>query len=866
VILLYRYERRLVSRPLGGTLLLLRLAVVGAVFVTLLEPVVDWTIDRSRTGRVVVSLDVSDSMTTVDRQADADELSCWARALGLLPGGTKRPSEDIASPPAARDLEPPEAAEPPGPMPPGPPATSPVAEAALQKTAFETVAGLTRKEIARRLIVEGEQSLQKRLAELAVVELQVFAGAAATASTESFNDAIAQPGEAVNPGASHLWNGTTPVAPAAGHAPLAGVVLFTDGLDNMAVDPTQLLSRMKTFPVPVYPVLMGSRHRPRDLAVGQLEYPEMLYRNDKGVLRAQLRVSGFENVPVEVTLEHLGRPDRSQTQSVTPVGRSVDVEFELEGDELGKQPYSLRIAPQADETRVDNNERRFAVNVIDDECRVLIVEGGPRWEFRFLDAALTRDEHILVDRVLFEQPYLGALPETFFPRTLPLPENAAGLPETPFAKYDAVVIGDVPEEKLGPAAWTLLDRFVRQEGGTLVLTAGKQHFPRAHRSPQVAALLPVENLRELEPNGPEGLAPPSIRGFHLQLTPEGARQQFLQFTGHALPASVQDGPAPEPVAPQDRLRIWDALPGHGWGLLGTARPAATILATLRDPQHPGGLEFDRAHALMAYHYVGAGQVLWIGIDSTWRWRHRVGDQYHHRFWGQLVRWAAEFRASAGNEHVRFGPDRAEIDHGDEVLFQARWSQHVLAQFPQLKARAEVYALGDAAAGGPGSAGASPRPGTGSPVRPPSVAPGGVPAGPADPVMTVDLVPSEERTTVFEGKAVGLPPGEYRVVLAVEQADLGAEPIAFELAVHAKLTTELAELTANRELLEEVASATGGRLFLPDEVHQIPDLFTDVTQHDTRRGEILLWNHWGVLAVCLMLLSLEWLLRKWNGLP
>ena len=31
-----------------------------------------------------------------------------------------------------------------------------------------------------------------------------------------------------------------------------------------------------------------------------------------------------------------------------------------------------------------------------------------------------------------------------------------------------------------------------------------------------------------------------------------------------------------------------------------------------------------------------GKVLFVGLDSTWRWRYKAGDTYHHRFWGQLV--------------------------------------------------------------------------------------------------------------------------------------------------------------------------------------------------------------------------------------
>ena len=51
---------------------------------------------------------------------------------------------------------------------------------------------------------------------------------------------------------------------------------------------------------------------------------------------------------------------------------------------------------------------------------------------------------------------------------------------------------------------------------------------------------------------------------------------------------------------------------------------------------------------------GFGKVVYVGIDSTWRWRFKKGDTYNHRFWSQVIRWAASDRALvAGNEFVRF---------------------------------------------------------------------------------------------------------------------------------------------------------------------------------------------------------------------
>ena len=57
---------------------------------------------------------------------------------------------------------------------------------------------------------------------------------------------------------------------------------------------------------------------------------------------------------------------------------------------------------------------------------------------------------------------------------------------------------------------------------------------------------------------------------------------------------------------------------------------------------------------------GLGRVLFVGIDSTWRWRYRTGDLYHHTFWGDTIHWAAADKSlGTGNDFVRFGTSRKD---------------------------------------------------------------------------------------------------------------------------------------------------------------------------------------------------------------
>jgi hypothetical protein len=132
-------------------------------------------------------------------------------------------------------------------------------------------------------------------------------------------------------------------------------------------------------------------------------------------------------------------------------------------------------------------------------------------------------------------------------------------------------------------------------------------------------------------------------------------------------------------AEQNRA-IWTGLPWLPWVVAGRAKPGATVLATSRD---------ESAAAIAAQPY-GLGKVLWIGTDGTWRWRHRVGDAYHHRFWDQVVRWAASGKLTAGNPFVRFGPVKPRVAEGDGARLQARISEGVPGIGADLLIAARLY--------------------------------------------------------------------------------------------------------------------------------------------------------------------------------
>jgi len=378
-------------------------------------------------------------------------------------------------------------------------------------------------------------------------------------------------------------------------------------------------------------------------------------------------------------------------------------------------------------------------------------------------------------------------------------------------------------------AWSRLEAYVSGRGGTLIISPGPRGWPKSILSIEpVVKLLPV-----LDPM-PMPFDPTVGDPSHPSL-PNGVAIAPLPSI------SADSWPMLQLAAAERNGAVWSSLPRLPWVLAGRAKPGATVLATR------SGSDSASDGVVIAAQPYGLGKVLWVGTDATWRWRYRVGDAYHHRFWGQVVRWAASGKLAAGNALVRFGPDRPKVPEGESIRLQARFADGVPGVGPELLAVARVFAAATQQKGG------APKP-----------------EGDALAVIPLQSVPGQPRT--FAATAPALPAGRYIVRLDVPQlaaslkADGAGSAPETTMEIVERTTSELVELSASRDPLDRLAAATGGRVFTPEQAGQIPPLLRGRAIVKKRTEETTLWDRPWSLGVFFAVLTLEWVLRKRAGLP
>ena len=795
LVVLYREERRLVSRRAGLGLLGLRLAAAAVLVLALFEPIAAQTFHTVVKGRVVVALDVSESMATADPHRPAEEKTRLARLLALSPGAA------------------PEA--------------------------------LPRRAVARRLL-EAKDGPIARLAREHATSAFTFNRETAPATLAGLADALKHLTRPDDPAAQTTdWQPVLAEAlkasrtdSSADAAPVLGVVLLTDGRQNGPSDSAPTVRSLAARGIPIYPVLIGSTRPPRDAAIAAVKAPESVYKGDVATIAATLKLDGYAGRAVAVTLDRPGASPLRQVVDAPADGSRPVVTFRVPMDEVGMVALTVAIAPLEGDARPDNDRRTVSVQVADDKARVLLVDGEARWEFRYLRNALARDQRVALEAVVFHQPQNENMTTLTYLTTLPArPEAATARQDQPdpLGAFDVVIIGDVDPADLTPETWARLETHVAERGGTLVLSAGPRHWAALASSATARKLLPV-----LDPQ-PLVVAPDAIDAAHPSLAP-GTPVLPTRAAGSDSSAWPMLQLASEP---EQSLRIWSGLPRLPWVLAGKPKPGATVLATARDLVNTDAEADPDAAAVIAAQPYGLGKVFWVGSGDTWRWRQRVGDAYHHRFWGQVVRWAAASQLTTGNGLVRFGPVRPRVGEGEAARLQARISEGVAGVSPDLLVAARVFK-------------ADPRTGQAT----------------GEAVALVPLRPAAGQPRTFEGSAPPLPLGPYTVRLDVPQLTEAlhldgshGQPVP-EAALHvtARDTSERVELAATRDPLDRLAAATGGRVFADFEADGLPPVLHARTRTVTRTEETRLWDQPASLLLFFAILTVEWVARKRIGLP
>jgi uncharacterized membrane protein len=412
-------------------------------------------------------------------------------------------------------------------------------------------------------------------------------------------DAMPPPGRQ-----TRIGDALNQVLQSAGSAPLAGVILFSDGAENGDTLSEERLAEIASYGVPVHTVGLGPEAVTDDLELERVEVAgsapagstidAQIGIRHNGASQARLRVYDRDNLVAARDIKL--RPDAATTQ----------LTLDLPAGQAGTHELRFVLDPLEGERNVINNSRTQVVNVPAARRGILYVEGEPRWEYKFLRRAVDRDRALRVASIV------RTTPNKHYRQGVNSPDELVdGFPTDPaeLFGYDAVIIGSYEAAALRAEQHRLLKEFVDKRGGAVLMLAGRYGLSAGGwQNSALAQTLPVQ-LTGRQPT------------------------QFVQRPGHAV-LTMYGAESPIPrldVDPRKNLDRWKNLPPLAdYQSLGRLKPGAIVLLEANGEQ-------GRAPLLVWQHY-GRGATYVLATASTLRWQMRMpsDDQSHEMFWRQLL--------------------------------------------------------------------------------------------------------------------------------------------------------------------------------------------------------------------------------------
>ena len=287
----------------------------------------------------------------------------------------------------------------------------------------------------------------------------------------------------------------------------------------------------------------------------------------------------------------------------------------------------------------------------------------------------------------------------------------------------------------------------------------------------------------------------------MSVTPDGETHPVMRIAG----------------TPDEMGRRWSAVPAlAGVATLGAPRPGAQVLALVRAD--------DGIRPLVAVQRFGQGRSMIFTGEASWRWRMRLPstDRTYELFWRHAARWLS----AASPNPVSIAPVTGLVP-GESGTLSVDVRDAEFAAVPDARVQMRV------------------------------TVPGGE-------TREVRVALADRRPGRYSGELLFDQPGIYRVAVEARRGTtvLGA---AERWALVGGADTEMADPRLNEDVLRRLARASGGRYVSARDAADIPSLLeSQATDPGAPRLQEL-WHQGWIFAAAMMLLAVEWFLRRHWGL-
>lgn len=591
---------------------------------------------------------------------------------------------------------------------------------------------------------------------------------------------------------------------------LVAVVLVTDGaqraLAPFKADPRSVARRYGELQIPLFPVAVGESNitdTAFDIAVEDLVVSPVVFVKNTIPVSAKIRLAGAagRRVSVQLLVE-----DSEGNMRVPPATNHARPSIVIETKEnVATIPVELSWSPQLPgEFRIGVQVKSIAseIKTTNNRRETLVTVQKGGISVAYFDTA-REEQHFLpsVNEARQIQLDFHSIKSGAFAKMTRIDPSMFEP-----GRYDVYIIGDVPASSFSEAMLKDLGKRVEDDGAGLIMLGGFFSFgPGGYSKTPLDSILPVRmsdfELQDSAPGAKIDDTLHHLRDLKMLPTQAGERHFLMRLSGQ-----------------KNRARWLSLPPILAANKLTRKNNSVDVLAQSED-----------GVPLMFAHEFGRSRVIALAPQTTWVWwkiANRVDD--YQRFWRQVIMWLAHKELDTDKPiWVKVDPRNFSPDANVQIEFganddESKPLENVDYNVTITNPKGEEIKLSPRVSGADAF---------------------------ADFKQTAE--PGIYRATVnatHEGQII---PGTATTRFLVDSRDI-----------------ELDNPAADTALLKDIAKMTGGRMIPHEEFDDflrgyIEDGIPNLTQKHTTRYP--LWDNWPYLVLFVLLMSVEWFLRKKTGL-
>lgn len=621
-----------------------------------------------------------------------------------------------------------------------------------------------------------------------------------------------------------------------GRAKVDAVVLISDGQSNGSVDPLDVVSQTISTSLPIYTIAVGSHIEPIDLGILSAQFSSKVRRED--LIRGTLRLK--EQCPAGTAYRLLIKNGGIIVfeQNFTSLGqgiREVAVEFpaaeafglaesRITDDKQQRRsiPIDLECLIEApdgfQELTLVNNRWLSSTWGTTRENKILVLDPRGGWETRYIRNALERDPSWELESRL---------------GTSEMEKGCGLVSKESLVPFDLVILTSEATRTLTEEQTRWLSDFVSKAGGGLIwIDSMRANQDASDRSPASSnqtelwrALLPIRGNQEQSFMQPSRAKEASQNGPTptLRLSRAGQSESALQL-------STADS----------KNTVWDGLEGPRSAAVHVPKPGSEVLIEFLGSSKPArdGALIEDWYPLVTTSRFGQGRVIALASDETWRWRFEVADLYHQRFWNQMATWCMRPPFAVSNDYLSIDAGSRVYSPSEPVVLRARLLDDNQLPLQNGSVRAVLEQAGA-------------------------------------PLARIDLVEQQDSGGIYRGEYGDLSrlvqsdrydPGS-EVIVRIEASGVPLEALKPQTSflIDQSLDLESIRVACDEVKLATIASKTKAETLRIESLDKLEDLLLAHKRGSLRFQRISLADSMAWFVSVMILLALEWTLRKRFGL-